>query len=126
MIQTTAQLIVKWKPAPYAYATAASIGTRKNKVPSRLIQTLARTDAILDNYAAHKHPKVLAWLGRHPRWIFPFANSALWRKAVETFFSALTRRRLKRGAFRSVVDLQAPVNRYIAEHNADPSPSPGP
>jgi len=22
---------------------------------------------ILDNYAAHKHPKVIAWLARHPR-----------------------------------------------------------
>ena len=24
---------------------------------------------ILDNYAAHKHPKVRAWLARHPRWV---------------------------------------------------------
>ena len=23
---------------------------------------------VLDNYATHKHPKVLAWLARHPRW----------------------------------------------------------
>ena len=45
-----------------------------------------------------------------------------WLNAVETFFSTLTRRRLKRGAFRSVVDLQAAINRYIAEHNADPKP----
>ena len=33
-----------------------------------------------------------------------------------------TRRRLKRGDFRSIVDLQAAINRYIAEHNSDPHP----
>ena len=42
------------------------------------------------------------------------------------FFSALTGRRLKRGDFRSLVDLQAAINRYIAEHNEDPRPSSGP
>jgi transposase len=83
--------------------------------------------AILDNYAAHKHPKVLAWLARHPRWIFHFTpTSGSWLNAVETFFSALTRRRIRRGSFRSIVDLQAAINRYITEHNADPNPSPGP
>lgn len=79
--------------------------------------------AILDNYAAHKHPKVLAWLGRHPRWVFHFTpTSGSWLNAVETFFSALTRRRIRRGSFHSIVDLQAAINRYIAEHNADPKP----
>ena len=79
--------------------------------------------AILDNYAAHKHPKVLAWLGRHPRWTFHFTPTAgSWLNAVETFFSALTRRRIRRGSFHSIVDLQAAINRYIAEHNADPTP----
>ena len=79
--------------------------------------------AILDNYAVHKHPRVRAWLLRHPRWTFHFTpTSASWINAVETFFSALTRRRLKRGDFCSVVDLQAAINRYIAAHNDDPKP----
>ena len=79
--------------------------------------------AIADNYAAHKHPKVRAWLARHPRWTFHFTpTSASWLNAVETFFSALTRRQLKRGVFRSIVDLQAAINRYIAEHNDHPKP----
>ena len=78
---------------------------------------------ILDNYGTHKHPKVNAWLDRHPRWTFHFTpTSGSWLNAVETFFSALTRRRLKRGAFVSIVDLQAAINRYLAEHNADPRP----
>ena len=79
--------------------------------------------AILDNYGTHKHPKVMAWLERHPRWIFHFTpTSGSWLNAVESFFSALTRQRLKRGVFHSVVDLQAAIKRYIAEHNDDPNP----
>jgi transposase len=79
--------------------------------------------AILDNYAAHKHPKVRAWLTRHPRWTFHFTpTSCSWVNAVETFFATLTRRRLQRGAFHSLVDLQAAINRYLAEHNDDPKP----
>ncbi|HEX2083784.1 MAG TPA: IS630 family transposase [Xanthomonadaceae bacterium] len=79
--------------------------------------------AILDNYGAHKHPKVRAWLARHPRWTFHFTpTSGSWLNAVETFFSTLTRRRLKRGAFRSIVELQAAINRYLAQHNQDPRP----
>jgi transposase len=78
--------------------------------------------AILDNYAVHKHPRVRAWLSRHPRCVFHFTpTSASWINAVEGFFSTLTRR-LKRGDFRSVVDLQAAIGRYIAEHNDNPRP----
>src|SRR3954471_3132782 len=40
--------------------------------------------AILDNYATHKHPKVWAWLERHPRWTFHFTpTSASCLNAVE-------------------------------------------
>lgn len=79
--------------------------------------------AILDNYATHKHPKVMAWLARHPRWVFHFTpKSASWTNAVETFFSTLTRKRLRRGVFRSIVELQAAINRYIDEHNNAPKP----
>jgi len=79
--------------------------------------------AILDNYAAHKHPKVHQWLARHPRWTFHFTpTSCSWLNAVEGFFAKLTKRRLKRGAFRSIVDLQATINRFLAEHNAAPRP----
>jgi transposase len=79
--------------------------------------------AILDNYAVHKHPKVLAWLARHPRWTFHFTpTSCSWLNAVEGFFATLTKRRLRRGSFSSLVDLQAAINRYLAEANADPTP----
>ena len=78
---------------------------------------------VLDNYATHKHPKVRAWLDRHERWTFHFTpTSASWLNAVEGFFAKLTRRRLQRGVFHSLVDLQAAINRYLAEHNQAPTP----
>ena len=78
---------------------------------------------ILDNYATHKHPKVMAWLGRHPRFVLHYTpTSASWLNAVEGFFAKLTRRRLKRGVFRSIVELQAAIHRFIAETNGNPKP----
>jgi len=78
---------------------------------------------ILDNYAAHKHPKVREWLQRHPRFTFHFTpTSCSWLNAVEGFFARLTNRRLKRGVFHSLVDLQAAINRFLAEHNESPKP----
>ena len=78
---------------------------------------------VLDNVATHKTPEVMRWLTRHPRWVFHFTpTSSSWLNAVETFFSALTRRRLRRGVFRSIADLQAAINRYLKDHNDDPKP----
>lgn len=78
---------------------------------------------ILDNYATHKHPKVRAWFARHPRFHTHFTpTSASWLNAVETFFSTLTRQRLKRGAFHGIADLQQAINRFVAETNNDPKP----
>ena len=78
---------------------------------------------ILDNYATHKHPKVRAWLQRHPRFVFHYTpTSASWLNAVEGFFAKLTKWRLKRGVFRSIVDLQAAINRFLAETNNNPKP----
>ena len=78
---------------------------------------------ILDNYGSHKHPKTRAWLGRHPRFVFHYTpTSCSWLNAVEGFFAKLTRRRLKRGVFRSIVELQAAINRFLAETNDNPKP----
>jgi hypothetical protein len=49
-------------------------------------------------------------------------TSCSWLNAVEGFFARLSRRRLKRGVFRSVVDLQAAINGFLAETNAEPKP----
>ena len=78
---------------------------------------------ILDNYAAHKHPKVRQWLARHERFTFHFTpTSCSWLNAVEGFFATLTKRRLKRGVFRSIFDLQVSINRFLKEHNTQSKP----
>jgi transposase len=79
--------------------------------------------AIADNYATHKHPKVIQWLADHGRWVFHFTpTSASWINAVEGFFSVITRRRIRRGVFTSVAALQDAIRGYIREHNKAPKP----
>ena len=41
---------------------------------------------------------------------------------MENFFSKMTRQRIRRGVFRSIVDLQTAINAYLAEYNASPKP----
>ena len=78
---------------------------------------------VLDNYATHKHPEVLAWLARHKRFTFHFTpTSCSWLNAVEGYFAKLSRRRLKRGVFKSVADLQDAIDRFVAETNENPKP----
>src|SRR5207237_533673 len=78
---------------------------------------------ILDNYSAHKAPKVRAWLAKHPRFHLHFTpTSSSWLNLVERWFRELTTRRLKRGSFASVADLIAAIEDYIAHHNNDPKP----
>jgi len=78
---------------------------------------------IVDNYATHKHPKVLAWLKRHERFHIHFIpTSSSWLNVIERFFRDLTDKRLRRGAFRSVPELIKAIESYIAGHNDDPKP----
>jgi transposase len=78
---------------------------------------------IIDNYAAHKHPKVLQWIAKHPRFVFHFTpTSASWLNAVEGFFANLAKKRLKRGVFQSVQELKEAIHRFLDETNANPKP----
>ncbi|MDB6154455.1 MAG: ISBmu8 transposase [Chthoniobacteraceae bacterium] len=78
---------------------------------------------ILDNYATHKHPKVKAWLAKHPRFHLHFTpTSASWLNMVERFFRDLTVKRLRRGVFHSLEELVAALETYLALHNHAPSP----
>jgi transposase len=78
---------------------------------------------IADNYGAHKHPKVKAWLARHPRFHIHFIpTSSSWLNLVERFLRELTDKRIRRGAFSSVADLIAAIEAYIAAHNQRPKP----
>jgi hypothetical protein len=72
---------------------------------------------------AHKHPKVLEWLARHPRFVFHFTpTSASWLNAVEGLFALLTKRRLKRGVFRSLQELKEAIHSFIDHTNGNPQP----
>jgi transposase len=78
---------------------------------------------IVDNYATHKHPKVQAWLAKHPRFHMHFTpTSASWLNMVERFFRDLTTERLRRGVFTSVPELVAAIDQYVAHHNSEPKP----
>jgi transposase len=88
-------------------------------------QTPAELDLhlIVDNYATHKHPKVLAWLKRHPRIHMHFTpTSSSWLNMVERWFREITDKRIRRGVFRSVPELIDAIEAYIAEHNGDLKP----
>ena len=78
---------------------------------------------IVDNYATHKHPKVMNWLKRHPRFHVHFTpTSASWLNMVERWFRDLTGKRLKRGVFTSVAQLIAVIEDYIRTMNQSPKP----
>ena len=87
----------------------------------------AQTDAaldlhlIVDNYATHKHPKVKAWLKRHPRFHLHFTpTSSSWLNLVERWFRELTDKRIRRGVFRSLDELIDAITTFIQAHNGCP------
>ena len=78
---------------------------------------------VLDNYATHKTPKVAKWLQKRPRYHLHFTpTSASWLNQVERWFGKITEQRIRRGVFKSVDDLIAAIDDYIAEHNRKPKP----
>lgn len=88
-------------------------------------QTPAELDLhlIVDNYATHKHPRVLSWLKRHPRFHMHFTpTSSSWLNMVERWFREITDKRIRRGVFRSVSELINAIDDYIDQHNRDPKP----
>src|SRR5450756_1023875 len=61
---------------------------------------------IVDNYATHKHPKVKQWIKRHKRFHLHFIpTSSSWLNLVERWFGEITRKRIRRGVFKSVKEL---------------------
>src|SRR5271155_5133362 len=77
-----------------------------------------RLHLIMDNYGTHKHPKVLAWLKRHPRFHMHFTpTSSSWLNLVERWFREITDKRIRRGVFQSVQQLTGAIMAYIETHN---------
>jgi transposase len=78
---------------------------------------------IQDNYATHKHPNVLAWLARHPRFKSHFTpTSSSWMNLVERFFADLTADVIRAGSFGSVAELVGDIKAYLNDRNQNPRP----
>jgi transposase len=78
---------------------------------------------IQDNYATHKHPKVKAWLARHPRFKSHFTpTSSSWMNLVERFFADLTADVIRSGSFASIGELVRDIEAYLSDRNAAPKP----
>ena len=78
---------------------------------------------VMDNYGTHKHPRVRAWLQRRPRFVLHFVpTSASWLNLIERWFGELTSKRVRRGSFFSVEDLQNAIGEFLEAWNEQPKP----
>jgi transposase len=78
---------------------------------------------ILDNSSTHKTPAIHKWLAAHPRFVLHFTpTSASWLNLVERWFAELTNKKLRRGAHRSVSQLNADIRAWIKTWNQNPKP----
>ncbi|MCC6227349.1 MAG: IS630 family transposase [Microthrixaceae bacterium] len=78
---------------------------------------------VLDNASTHKTPAIHKWLLQHPRFTFHFTpTSSSWLNLVERWFAELTRKKLQRSAHRSIKELTADIESWIAAWNENPKP----
>lgn len=76
---------------------------------------------VLDNYGTHKHPVVKKWLAERPRYQVHFTpTSSSWLNQIERWFAEITRKRIRRGTFRSVPDLIRAIREYVKLYNKSP------
>ena len=89
-----------------------------NQTPAELALHL-----IVDNYATHKTAAVKRWLKTHKRFHLHFIpTSASWLNMVERFFAEITQKRIRRGVFKSVAELESAIMTYLDNHNTHPKP----
>jgi transposase len=78
---------------------------------------------VLDNYGTHKTAIIRKWFAKRPRFHVHFTPTyGSWINLVERWFAEITNKRIRRGAFRSVKELEAAIREYITVHNEDPKP----
>jgi transposase len=78
---------------------------------------------ILDNSSTHKTPAIHTWLTAHPRFVLHFTpTSSSWLNLVERWFAELTTKKLRRGAHRSVAQLNNDIRAWMKTWNDDPKP----
>lgn len=78
---------------------------------------------IMDNYGTHKTALIRKWFAQRPRFHVHYTPTyGSWINLVERWFAELTNKRIHRGVFRSVKELEAAIREYIDVHNVDPKP----
>lgn len=78
---------------------------------------------IMDNYGTHKTALIRKWFAKRPRFHLHFTPTyASWINLVERWFAEITNKRIRRGVFRSVKELEAAIREYIEVHNENPRP----
>lgn len=78
---------------------------------------------VMDNYATHSTAEVKDWMKRHPRFVVHYVpTSCSWLNLIERWFAELTNKRIRRGSFRSVEDLVAAIQEFLAVWNEKPRP----
>ena len=107
--------------------------SKKRHRHQELLQFLRHIDAnvppeldvhiIMDNYATHKHEKVRAWFAKKPRYHVHFTPTySSWLNQVETWFSIITRKAIRRGSSRSTKELAQKIDLFVKNHNRNSKP----
>jgi transposase len=111
-------IIGKCMPRHRATEFRRFLGMVEKNVPANL-----DVHVVMDNASSHKTKLIRGWFAKRPRWHVHFTpTSASWINQVERFFGLLTDDQIRRGAHRSVRELEAAIDSYIDARNADPKP----
>ena len=78
---------------------------------------------VIDNYGTHGTPEVKTWLRKHPRFVVHYVpTSCSWLNLIERWFAELTNKRIRRGSFLDVDDLQTAIHEFLSAWNEHPKP----
>jgi len=78
---------------------------------------------VIDNYGTHGTPEVKTWLSKHPRFVVHYVpTSCSWLNLIERWFAELTNKRIRRGSFLDVDDLQTAIYEFLSAWNEHPKP----
>ena len=78
---------------------------------------------IMDNYGTHKTSSIRNWFVKRPRFHPHFTPTyGSWLNMIERWFAELTNKQIRRGAYRSVIELEKAIRAFIDAHNSQPKP----
>jgi transposase len=93
------------------------------RIDSTLPPDAGEIHLVLDNYGTHKTPRVIRWFARHPRYHLHFTpTGGSWVNQVERWFAGITDKRIRRGSFTSVRNLETAIRDYLDHNNKNPKP----